>query len=71
MPDDGSPVHESRVWGETCAGRDKVCDTLLPELQVGDWLYFEDMGAYTISSATNFNGFPKAIPYYYVKENKL
>ncbi len=55
----------------TCAGRDKICDALLPEFEVGDWLCFEDMGAYTISSATCFNGFPKAAPYYYVRENTM
>lgn len=55
----------------TCAGRDKIGDAELPECEVGDWLCFEDMGAYTIASATNFNGFPKAVPYYYVTEDKV
>lgn len=30
---------------------------MLPELEVNDWLVFPNMGAYTTSSGTNFNGF--------------
>lgn len=33
-------------------------DVLLPELKIGDWLIFEDMGAYTLPVASHFNGFP-------------
>jgi ornithine decarboxylase len=29
----------------------------LPEMSVGDWLVFDDMGAYTTALASNFNGF--------------
>ncbi|EMS47779.1 Ornithine decarboxylase [Triticum urartu] len=29
----------------------------LPEMSVGDWLVFDDMGAYTTASGSNFNGF--------------
>uniref|UniRef100_A0A667WVJ9 ornithine decarboxylase n=1 Tax=Myripristis murdjan TaxID=586833 RepID=A0A667WVJ9_9TELE len=35
-----------------------VC--LLPELQVGEWLLFDNTGAYTVCLATDFNGFEKA-----------
>ena len=45
----------------TCAnGIDVISSQIvLPGLvDVGDWLYFEDMGAYTRCSATRFNGFP-------------
>ena len=32
--------------------------TKLPEtLQVGDWLAFDNMGAYTVCAASQFNGF--------------
>ena len=33
----------------------------LPMLDVGDWLYFEDMGAYTNALGTQFNGFSKSV----------
>jgi hypothetical protein len=28
------------------------------EMKVGEWLMFRDMGSYSISSATHFNGMP-------------
>lgn len=47
------------VWGPTCDGIDCVCPTTrLPSaLEVGDWLGFRNMGAYTICAASQFNGF--------------
>ncbi|KAF8889237.1 ornithine decarboxylase [Mucidula mucida] len=45
--------------GPTCDSIDKICvQTMLPErLQIGDWLGFDNMGAYTICAASQFNGF--------------
>ncbi|KAJ5610503.1 hypothetical protein N7510_007222 [Penicillium lagena] len=47
------------IWGPTCDGIDVISERIdLPGLlNAGDWLYFEDMGAYTKCSATRFNGF--------------
>jgi len=47
------------LWGPSCDGIDRITEacTLCGVLDVGDWLYFEDMGAYTRCSATKFNGF--------------
>lgn len=47
------------IWGPTCDGIDVITERIdLPGLlNTGDWLYFEDMGAYTKCSATRFNGF--------------
>lgn len=47
------------IWGPTCDGIDCITQrcTFSETLDVGDWLYFEDMGAYTKCSATRFNGF--------------
>lgn len=47
------------IWGPTCDGIDVISQKImLPGLlDVGDWLYFEEMGAYTKCSATRFNGF--------------
>jgi ornithine decarboxylase len=57
-----SPVDgtEYSIWGPTCDGIDVISERItLPGLvDVGDWLYFESMGAYTRCSATCFNGFP-------------
>jgi len=49
------------VWGPTCDSLDCLTkNCLLPQLDVGDWLYFEEMGAYTICAASEFNGFQKS-----------
>lgn len=50
---------EYSIWGPTCDGIDRISESVCFEqaLDVGDWLYFEDMGAYTKCSATRFNGF--------------
>ena len=47
------------IWGPTCDGIDCISESarFKETLDVGDWLYFEDMGAYTKCSATRFNGF--------------
>ena len=47
------------LWGPTCDSTDKLGDSYEfdEEVEVGDWLYFENMGAYTGSTATSFNGF--------------
>lgn len=39
-------------------------DYPMPELHLGDWVYFEAMGAYTVAAASNFNGMPVPQPYY-------
>ena len=53
------PLRLSSVWGPTCDSIDCVCPTTqLPEgLTVGDWLAFDNMGAYTVCAASQFNGF--------------
>ncbi|XP_054251134.1 antizyme inhibitor 2 isoform X4 [Indicator indicator] len=46
------PLHSSSFWGPPGDPEDRIADGLeLPELQVGDWLIFEGMGAYTTASA--------------------
>lgn len=53
------PKGVASVWGPTCDSIDCVSPkTVLPErLQVGDWLGFDNMGAYTVCAASQFNGF--------------
>ena len=47
----------STVYGPTCDSMDMVEECLLPELEVGDIIFIEKMGAYTTASASAFNGF--------------
>ncbi|BAT77647.1 hypothetical protein LR48_Vigan09g035600 [Vigna angularis] len=57
-----SKTYSSTVFGPTCDSLDTVLtDYKLPELQVNDWLVFPNMGAYTTSSSTNFNGFSSSV----------
>ncbi|GJQ15364.1 hypothetical protein GpartN1_g7155.t1 [Galdieria partita] len=54
------PILKSTIFGPTCDSIDCIIrDYPLRELNVGDWIYFKDMGAYTISLASSFNGFHK------------
>lgn len=51
-------IYRSSLWGQTCDGFDLIMpDIHLPDLEIGDWLVFEDMGAYSIAGACPFNGF--------------
>lgn len=59
------PLYESSVWGPTCDSLDKIePGSQLPELRVGDWLLYPNMGAYTMAAASNFNGFAFARKFY-------
>jgi ornithine decarboxylase len=51
----------SAVFGPTCDAFDTITlSAELPELEINDLVYSENMGAYTIASSTFFNGFPPA-----------
>lgn len=51
----------SSVFGPTCDALDTISMAEeLPELNLGDLVYSENMGAYTHASSTYFNGFPPA-----------
>ncbi|KAL5015825.1 hypothetical protein ScPMuIL_005414 [Solemya velum] len=64
-PDTGI-VHSSSIWGPTCDGLDCVLeDCQLPELNVGDWLYFDNMGAYSFVFRSTFNGMSRPRFFYY------
>ncbi|CAG8742786.1 7507_t:CDS:1, partial [Acaulospora morrowiae] len=55
------PNYNCSIWGPTCDSIDCITKNgFLPELLPGDWLYFEEMGAYTICAASQFNGFKKS-----------
>jgi len=61
-------LKKSRCWGVTCDGGDLICDSiLLPDLAIGECLFVENMGAYTISAASNgFNGFAPTTVFKYI-----
>jgi len=58
-------LHATTLWGPTCDSFDKISDKArLPEIAPGDWLLYENMGAYTIAGSCKFNGMPLATKVY-------
>jgi len=57
---------KSKIFGPTCDALDVICsNTFLPKLEIGEWFYVTEFGAYTRSSSTNFNGFSVDKSHYY------
>lgn len=57
---DNEAVIATQVFGPTCDGLDQICqddDTAIPRVEVGDWLYWDEMGAYTHTASFVFNGY--------------
>ncbi|CAG2172313.1 unnamed protein product [Oppiella nova] len=60
-------LYKTTIWGPTCDCNDAARkDVMLPELNIGDWIYFKTMGAYTMSTGTEFNGFKVPRQLFYV-----
>lgn len=59
---------EYSVWGPTCDGMDHILtgSRLNVELNIGDWVYFDNMGAYAKCTSSGFNGFPRTFDVLYV-----
>lgn len=53
------------LFGRTCDSIDLIAySEKMQVMEEDDWLVFPEMGAYTTSSASEFNGFPKPTCYY-------
>lgn len=53
------------LFGRTCDSLDLIAfSERMARLKAGDWLCFPGMGAYTTSSSSEFNGFPRPSVYY-------
>jgi ornithine decarboxylase len=58
-------MYPSILFGPTCDSLDLIKENIiLPELVIGDWLYVENFGAYTISASSEFNGIKKPLNKY-------
>ena len=63
--EDDTTLYPSTVFGPTCDSMDVLSrGVLLPKMDVGDWMYFQNMGAYTSAAASTFNGFPTTEKFY-------
>jgi ornithine decarboxylase len=59
------PMQRTTMWGPTCDSIDVVVKGIpFPDTHVGEWIYFENMGAYTSAAASSFNGFAPPSPFY-------
>lgn len=67
MPDNAT-MYPSTLWGATCDSTDKVCTVELPKLHLGDYLLYNNAGAYASAAASEFNGFPKARSLYFITD---
>lgn len=59
-------LHEASVWGPTCDGMDCIMkEVKMPVLEVGQWITFPSMGAYTCAAGSDFNGFEMPTKIYF------
>ena len=55
------PTQICSVFGPTCDALDTISLAMpLPDLEMGELVYSENIGAYSTASSTSFNGFPPA-----------
>ena len=61
-------LHKSKIFGPTCDSMDLITESImLPELAIGEWVYVENFGAYTIAASSYFNGFRTNICKYIIR----
>lgn len=64
------PLFCSSIWGPTSSSLDKVVDTvMLPDLQINDIFGFDEVGAYSNTLATEFNGYSHAKTRYFIERS--
>ncbi|XP_061897740.1 ornithine decarboxylase isoform X1 [Entelurus aequoreus] len=69
-PKPDEAMYPCSIWGPTCDGLDRIVEQCnLPDMHVGDWLVFENMGAYTVAASSTFNGFEKPDIYYVISRS--
>jgi ornithine decarboxylase len=55
------PQQLCSVFGPTCDALDTISlAEQLPDMDPGEYVYSENIGAYSAASSTHFNGFPPA-----------
>jgi ornithine decarboxylase len=55
------PTQICSVFGPTCDALDTISlAEQLPDLEIGEFVYAQNIGAYSVASSTSFNGFPPA-----------
>eukprot|EP01125_Pyxidicula_operculata_P005073 TRINITY_DN185_c0_g1_i2.p1 TRINITY_DN185_c0_g1~~TRINITY_DN185_c0_g1_i2.p1 ORF type:complete len:406 (+),score=53.31 TRINITY_DN185_c0_g1_i2:242-1459(+) len=58
-------LYNTTIFGPTCDSIDVLAKNVhFPPLEIGDWVYFPSMGAYTVAAGSTFNGFSRPHIYY-------
>uniref|UniRef100_A0A6B2L6A4 Orn/DAP/Arg decarboxylase 2 N-terminal domain-containing protein n=1 Tax=Arcella intermedia TaxID=1963864 RepID=A0A6B2L6A4_9EUKA len=69
---EGSVLYRSTFFGPTCDSFDVIANNVMfPQLELGDWVYFTNMGAYTSASGSCFNGIEKPPTFYKIMDQGL
>ncbi|XP_015113487.1 ornithine decarboxylase [Diachasma alloeum] len=64
--------HLSVIWGQTCDPYDCIIKgSEMPEFAAGDWMVWHNMGAYSLSNSTVFNGYPPAVVFPIMRKTAL
>ncbi|CAD7684556.1 unnamed protein product [Nyctereutes procyonoides] len=59
------PLFTGSLWGPSCDELDQIVEScLLPELNVGDWLIFDNRGSDSLYETSAFNDFQRPPVYY-------
>jgi len=62
---EGTSMQTTTIFGPTCDSLDVIVKKFpFPPMELGEWIYFQNMGAYTLAAASNFNGFDFPHVYY-------
>ncbi|XP_032256160.1 ornithine decarboxylase-like [Phoca vitulina] len=64
-PKPDSRYYSTSILGPTCDSLDHIVESCdLPEMHVGDWMLFENVGAYTVAAASTLDGYQRPAGYY-------
>jgi len=68
-PSMNTQLYNSTFFGPTCDSIDVIAKQVpFPPMEIGEWIYCSNMGAYTVAAGSTFNGFERpAILYKIVK----
>jgi len=57
-PDPEAPIRTTTIFGPTCDSIDWIMrQEQFPALDIGDWIFVPNFGAYTVAAGSAFNGF--------------
>lgn len=67
-----APLYQTTIFGQSCDGLDMITsETYLPSCNINDWILYEYTGAYSIASASTFNGFDKCKKVYIFSKKNM